>query len=111
MKWSGRESDQALADSVKKSGNVIMLADAVDEASHRRSPCRSPQRGRTPGIALAIVAEPRPLVLPPYQALADASAALGHNFLALDNDGPARRMAPFIVRGSRSCRRSASPRR
>src|SRR5258708_27313884 len=30
-KWSGRQSDRALADSVKKSGNVIMLADAVYE--------------------------------------------------------------------------------
>ena len=43
------------------------------------------------------LAEPRPLVLAPYQELADASAALGHNFLTRDDDGPARRMPPFIV--------------
>src|SRR5260221_11599216 len=43
------------------------------------------------------LAEPRPLVLPPYQDLADAAAVLGHNFLTPDDDGPARRMPPFIV--------------
>src|SRR5678815_2481385 len=30
-KWSGRQSDRALADSAKKAGNVVMLADAVYE--------------------------------------------------------------------------------
>ena len=41
-------------------------------------------------------------MLPPYPELADASAALGHNFLALDKDGPARRMAPFIRQGQQA---------
>jgi adenylate cyclase len=36
-------------------------------------------------------------VLAPFQELADAAAALGHNRLTTDDDGPARRMAPFIV--------------
>ena len=35
--------------------------------------------------------------LAPFQELADAAAALGHNFLTRDDDGPARRMPPFIV--------------
>src|SRR3954471_4039238 len=30
-RWSGKQSDQALADSVKASGNVVMLVDAVGE--------------------------------------------------------------------------------
>ena len=38
----------------------------------------------------------RPLILAPYQSLTDASAGLGHNFLTIDADGPARRMAPFV---------------
>ena len=40
--WSGKESDQAFIDSVKTSGNVIMLADATyeGEADGRRSPTR-----------------------------------------------------------------------
>ena len=97
-KWSGRQSDGALADWVRESGNVVMLADAVYEgiagaavkdpnaADWHGSPYHAGPR-----------AEPRPLVLAPYQELTDAAAALGHNFLTRDDDGPARRMAPFIV--------------
>src|SRR5262249_40631084 len=43
------------------------------------------------------LAEPRPLVLPPYQSLTNGAQALGHNFLARDPDGIARSMSPFIV--------------
>ena len=94
--WSGRQSDQALADSVKISGNVIMLADAVDEGLLDGSGIEAPPTWRDPGYRLGDRAEPRPVILPPYAELAEASAGLGHNFLALDRDGPARRMAPFI---------------
>jgi adenylate cyclase len=97
VKWSGRESDQALADSVKKSGNVVMLADAVDEPVIGTSV--SSPAWRDPGYRVGDRAEPRPLVLPPYPELADVSAALGHNFLVLDKDGPVRRMAPFVRQG------------
>jgi adenylate cyclase len=37
----------------------------------------------------------------PYDELKDASAAFGHNFLALDRDGPARRVPPFVRTGTR----------
>lgn len=97
-KWSGSQSDRALADWVRESGNVIMLADAVYEGvadAKVKDPNASTWTG-SPYRAGAL-AEPRPLVLAPYQELADASAALGHNFLTRDDDGPARRMAPFIV--------------
>ena len=40
--------------------------------------------------------EERPLILPPFPELSYASSALGHNFLALDDDGIARRITPFI---------------
>jgi adenylate cyclase len=94
-KWSGGQSDRALADSVKKSGNVIMLADAVYEglagAQKDKDAARWPGSGYSGDRAAR-----RPLVLAPYQSLADASAALGHNFLTIDADGPARRMPPFI---------------
>ena len=99
--WSGRQSDQALADSVKISGNVIMLADAVDEGLLDGSGIEAPPAWRDPGYRLGDRAEPRPVILPPYAELAEASAGLGHNFLALDRDGPARRMAPFIRHGGR----------
>ena len=50
---------------------------------------------------LGPLVEEVPLVLPPFQSLTDAAAALGHNFLALDPDGPARRMPPFIRVGEK----------
>jgi adenylate cyclase len=93
---TGLMSDQALADSVKASGNVIMLADAVSEGLVSGEKARRAARWRDSGYRPEGRAEPRPVVLAPYQELADASLALGHNFIALDPDGPARRMAPFI---------------
>jgi len=94
--WTGAESDAALADSVKASGNVIMLADAVSEGLASGEKDTAASTWKDPGYRPGTRAEARPVVYPPYQALADASAALGHNFLALDSDGPARRIVPFI---------------
>src|SRR4051812_7384935 len=76
-KWSGKESDQALADSVKASGNVIMLADAVDEGLVGSGGMEPPSTWRDPGYRLGDRAEPRPIVLAPYEELAQASAGLG----------------------------------
>jgi adenylate cyclase len=98
---SGKASDQALADAVKSSGNVIMLADAVDEGLIDGKRREAPLAGNDPGYRVGDRAEPRPVVLAPYTELAEASAGLGHNFIALDKDGPARRMAPFIQRDGR----------
>jgi adenylate cyclase len=98
---SGKASDQALADAVKSSGNVIMLADAVDEGLIDGSRREAPLSGSDPGYRVGDRAEPRPVILAPYAELAEASAGLGHNFIALDKDGPARRMAPFIRRNGR----------
>ena len=97
-KWSGRQSDRALADSARKSGNVVMLADAVYEgiAGAAKKDANAATWQGSPFHAGSL-AEPRPLVLPPYQDLTDAAAVLGHNFLTPDDDGPARRMPPFIV--------------
>jgi len=95
-KWSGKESDQALADSVRQSGNVIMLVDAIDEGLIGDEPDKPAPSWKDPGYRLGDRAERRPIVLPPYSELAEASAGFGHNFLVLDDDGPARRMTPFI---------------
>ncbi len=96
-KWSGKESDGALAESVQQSGNVVMLVDAVDEGLLEGSRAETPTPAwKDAGYRLGDRAEPRPIVLLPYSELAEASAAFGHNFLALDEDGPARRMTPFI---------------
>jgi CHASE2 domain-containing sensor protein len=54
-----------------------------------------------PPYRLGPAIEERPVITLPYPALASASAALGHNFIALDPDGPARRFPPFVRRGDR----------
>jgi adenylate cyclase len=96
--WSGAQSDGALADWARESGNVVMLADAVYEgmADAKVRDADAAKWNGSPYQAGSF-AEPRPLVLAPYQELADASAALGHNFLTHDDDGTARRMPPFVV--------------
>ena len=96
-KWTGKQSDTALSDSSKQAGNVIMLADAISEGLTSGEKDKVAAQWKTSGYDVGDLAEPRPVVLAPFQELTDASAGLGHNFLALDNDGPARRMAPFIV--------------
>jgi adenylate cyclase len=97
-KWTGYSSDEYLTTNVQKSENVVMLADAVYEglADAGVKDKNAARWNGSPFDAHAI-AEPRPLVLAPYQSLTDAAAALGHNFLVRDDDGPARRMSPFII--------------
>jgi adenylate cyclase len=97
--WSGRESDEALVESVRAAGNVVMLADAVYLGTTGGD--AAPQTWPSLPYRLGPAIEERPLVTPPFPALAGAAAALGHNLLSLDRDGPARRMAPFIRVGDK----------
>jgi len=99
QKMSGSESDGALADSVKSSGNVVLLADAVNEGLVGGTDITSHAKWRDPGYRLGPRIEERPVILPPLQPLTDAAAGLGENFLAIDGDGPARRMQPFVRKG------------
>jgi adenylate cyclase len=92
-------SDQALADAVRRAGNVILLADAVDPGFEDREVEQA--QWSAPPYRLGPAIEERPVVTLPYEALASAAAGFGHNFLALDPDGPARRIAPFVRRGER----------
>jgi adenylate cyclase len=96
--WRGGQSDNALAEWTRESGRVVMLADAVYEGiagAAKKDASAATWQGSP--FRAGPLAEPRPLVLAPYQELTAAAAALGHNFLVRDDDGPARRMAPFIV--------------
>ena len=95
--WSGSNSDANLAENVKKSGNVVLLADAVYQGTVGSAKDEHAATWRGSPFSAGALAEPRPLVLPPYQSLADAAEALGHNFLARDPDGIARSMSPFVV--------------
>jgi adenylate cyclase len=93
---SGR-SDQALADAVRRAGNVILLADAVNPGFVDREVEQA--LWDAPAYRLGPVIEERPVITLPYESLASAAAGFGHNFLTLDPDGPARRMAPFVRKG------------
>ncbi len=98
--WTAEQSDRAMVDSVRAAGDVILLADAVNPGASQPQAAAAAQ-WKEPGYRLGPAIEQRPLILPPFQALTDAAAGLGHNFLALDPDGPARRMAPFVRSGTR----------
>jgi adenylate cyclase len=100
--WTAEESDAAMVSSTRDAGNVIMLADATNPGAAGGNAQRVPTATwRSPAYRLGRAIEQRPLVLPPFQALTDVASGLGHNFLALDDDGVARRMPPFIRTGDR----------
>jgi adenylate cyclase len=96
---TSEESDRDLASAVAKAGNVIMLADAVDAGLEGADVKQ--QEWNAPPYRLGPAIEERPVVTLPYPALTSAAAGFGHNFLALDPDGPARRVPPFIRRGDK----------
>ena len=101
-KWTAEASDAALVAAVKASGNVVLLADAVYEgavdgvvtAAQGNEP--ADWRARSLPYRLGAGIAERGTIVPPFRELTDTAALLGHNWLALDADGPARRMAPFI---------------
>ncbi|MEO5740530.1 MAG: adenylate/guanylate cyclase domain-containing protein [Vicinamibacterales bacterium] len=96
--WSGAESDKALADTVRKAGNVILLADATFSGDTTDAQTWSDQGYRitAPGVL------ERRVIFPPASGLSESAAALGHNFLSLDADGPVRHVVPFVKTGDRA---------
>ncbi len=97
-KWSGEESDKALADTIRKAGNVILLADATfgGETTDEQSWRDQGYRLDAPEIL------ERRVIFEPARVLADSAVALGHNFLSLDADGPVRHVVPFVRTGERA---------
>lgn len=96
--WSGAESDKALADTIKKAGNVILLADAtfLGETTEKVD---LPDQGYR--VSARGVLERR-VIYPPAGELGASAAALGHNLLSLDPDGPLRHVVPFVRNGDRA---------
>ena len=90
--WSGAESDQALADSIKAAGNVLLLADATFDGEANDAP-PFPDLGYR--LESAEILERRAIFLP-FPALAGAAAGFGHNLVVLDPDGPIRHSVPFL---------------
>ena len=98
---SGEQSDQALAESTRQAGTIVHIADAVAEPleSDRGKPgTPAPPLPGGP-FHLDASVEDRPIVTPPIPSIANASRAIGHNFVVLDSDGPLRRYVPFIRSG------------
>ena len=98
--WTAQESDDAIVSSVKTAGTVIMLADAANPGMTDGAAQPVVPTWRSP-YQLGPLVEERPLIVPPFQELTDAAAGLGHNFLALDDDGIARRVVPFVRNGDK----------
>jgi adenylate cyclase len=97
--YTSARSDRELAEAVRRAGNVVLLADAVDPGL---TSGEVPQQAwPAPPYKLGPAIEERPVITLPYEELAAAAAGFGHNFLALDRDGPARRIPPFVRKGTR----------
>ncbi len=96
---TGAQSDQELADAVRRAGNVILLADAVDAGLNDGQLQQT--AWDAPAFRLGPAIEERPIIALPFPTLAAAATGFGHNFIALDRDGPARRFAPFVRKGDR----------
>ncbi|MCC6988782.1 MAG: adenylate/guanylate cyclase domain-containing protein [Acidobacteria bacterium] len=99
--WTGAESDQALVDAVKDAGNVVMVAEASSEATVEANADARPALDGIPSLSarwpLQGFAEKRPLLVPPFPALAQAARGIGHARVAYDLDGPWRRYVPFVA--------------
>jgi adenylate cyclase len=93
---SGKESDDILAASIAKAGNVVLAADAVYHGTTGGEQALNFDQWSVPPYRLGPAIEERPLITPPIPSLSKAAAAIGHNLMTLDTDGRARRMPPFI---------------
>ena len=105
VEWTGEESDAALVESTRKAGNVVHAAEAssaelIDPSRAIADNLEAPAlnvRVPSPGCV-----QMRPLLHPPFPALANASRAIGHTLFTLDPDGPVRRIAPVVQVGERT---------
>ena len=100
---TGAQSDQALADAARRAGNVILLAESVNSGQVPLDEDGKPvaRAWSAPPYRLGPDVEERPVIVFPYAELTKSAAAVGHNFLPFDFDGPARRIPPFIRQGDR----------
>jgi adenylate cyclase len=98
--WTGQESDDALADSVARAGNVVLLAEAVYEGV-TGTPAQRDAASPDAGYPYDPAAPERSIITPPIAPLAHGARALGHNWLVLDDDGVARRVSPLVRQSGR----------
>jgi adenylate cyclase len=96
--WSGKQSDKAFSDSIRRAGNVILLADATFEGEQTGGQPWPDQGFRVSGPAIT----ERRTIFPPTSEFVAPASALGHNLFILDPDGPLRHTVPFVRTGDRA---------
>lgn len=94
---SGAESDQALAESIGRAGNVILAASAAFEGLESTTG-PIPPAPALPGPAWDAGAgfQVRPHLQLPIEPFANVAAGVGHTTVVLDDDGTVRRVLPFL---------------
>lgn len=98
--WTGAESDQALVDSTRAARNVIHLAEGVFEGATGADDVDRVLKAAPQGAyRLDESVDLRPALSGPFPGLGEASRALGHNVMLVDEDGPVRQIIPFVRRG------------
>jgi adenylate cyclase len=102
--WTGDESDAALVDSTRKAGNVVHIAEAssaelIDPSRAIAADLSAPALNVAPPDIGCV--EPRPVLTPPFPALAQAARAIGHSYFAYDSNGGLRRTSPIVQVGGR----------
>jgi adenylate cyclase len=100
--WTGEESDRELAEAVARSGNVVLAADASQEAAATPGGGTATPAVPVPSYRIDTPIETRPVLTPPFEELARSARAIGHAFAVYDPDGPARRTVPFLQVGGRT---------
>lgn len=105
VEWTGEESDAQLVASTRRAGNVVHAAEA--SSTELIDPSRAlAENLDAPALNLPIPSpgcvQVRPLLRPPFPALANASRGIGHTLFILDPDGPVRRLAPVVQVGERT---------
>ena len=103
--WTGDESDAALVESTRKAGNVVHAAEAA--SNELIDPSRAVAENLdAPALNVRIPSpgclQVRPLLRPPFPALAQVSRGIGHTLFTLDPDGPVRRLSPVVQVGERT---------
>ena len=106
-----RSRTASLADAAQaRRATSCMLADAVDPGLVKGEWYR--KTGRRPRTDSGQQVEERPVITLPYRLRSTAAAAgFGHNFLAIDRDGPRAAFPPFVRQGDRDTCRSSGWRR
>jgi adenylate cyclase len=94
VQTTGAESDDELVNATARAGNVIYLG----EASIAGDAPEDADDQKAGGFAYRLneALDERPRVTPPFKELAAVSLGIGHNRAVLDDDGPLRRVVPFL---------------